>query len=363
MYKDKNDNQEKLEAESGLEKSEEVYPDAIIKISRDQYSTFELKRMVETTKDVQIDPDFQRNLVWTSKQKNEFIESILMGIPVPGMYFFENDQGIKQIVDGRQRITTIISFMNNEFTLKNLTILLDFNNKKFNELEPIYRSKIERYQILVYVIEPPTPERVKYDIFDRVNRGGTLLNNQEMRNALYFGKSTKLLQELSATKIFLKATDNAVSPKRMRDKYIILRFLSFYMLRKKIINFEYRSNIEDFLAYSMIQLNLASDDQIQNLKNIFILAMEQSYSVLGQDAFRFMAEEKKRPINMALFESLSYFFASFDSTSFTKKKLKEEISSLKKNLDSSDFFNKNLDSTISVNARFEAFENLQKDLL
>lgn len=85
----------------------------------------------------------------------------------------------------------------------------------------------EDYQLSFYIIQPPTPERVKYDIFDRVNRGGTRLTNQEMRNALYKGRSTVMLRELAVSSEFLKATGRGISSRRMKDQYIILRSIAF----------------------------------------------------------------------------------------------------------------------------------------
>jgi len=85
--------------------------------------------------------------VWGPQQKRELIESVLMGIPLPVVYMFENENGQKQVVDGRQRISTLISFLNNEFSLAKLTMLPRFNTKKNQDLEPICQSKIERYQM------------------------------------------------------------------------------------------------------------------------------------------------------------------------------------------------------------------------
>lgn len=355
---------EALEGESGLNASaDDVYPHAVVKISRDQYSAFEIKRMVEETKELQLDPEFQRNQVWKPEQKRELIESLLMGIPIPVIYVFENEQGIKQIVDGRQRITTIIDFMNNKFALKDLTMLLDFDNKKFADLEPIYRSKLERYQLFVYVIEPPTPERVKYDIFDRVNRGGTQLNNQEMRNALYYGQATKLLKELAATEAFLNATGRAISPKRMRDQYVILRFLAFYLLRKKQLSFEYKSNLDDFLAAAMKWLNRAGQNDLDNLKEIFTKAMNLSYKLLGEDAFRFeVTNVNRRPINMALFESISYFFAVSDIDESNKSNVRVSLEQLKDTFDKSIASTGRVDTTSGVNYRFSEVEKLKETL-
>jgi len=226
-----------LEGEEGLFPCmEDVYPNATVKISRDQYSIFEIRRMLKDTKELVIDPEFQRNAVWKIEQERELIESVLMGIPIPIIYVFEDKNGKKQVVDGRQRIHAIVRYLDNTFALDNLKMLPHFNKKRFKELEPLYQSKLERYQIPLYVIEPPTPERVKYDIFDRVNRGGTRLNNQEMRNALYSGESTRLLKKLSKSKAFQDATGRGVKGVRMRDQYIILRFLAFHLWREKRID-------------------------------------------------------------------------------------------------------------------------------
>lgn len=349
-----------LEAEEGLEPdSGEVYPDAVVKISRDQYSAFEIKRMAEETRELVVAPPFQRGLVWKPEQKRELVESILMGIPIPVIYVFEDENGKKQLVDGRQRISTIIAFMNNEFSLANLKMLPAFNGKKFQDLEPIYRSKVERYQISVYVIEPPTPERVKYDIFDRVNRGGTRLNNQEMRNALYIGQATDLLEALSKSKRFKKATGNGIKPTRMRDRYVILRFLAFYLLKTRKLDFKYKSDIDDLLAETMKRINRMQKSEVDTLKNVFLTAMQRSHAVLGPDGFRFAPTNvNRRPVNMALFEVLTYFFAVTATEACDAEKLQAELDDLKKSFDQSGYFSSKVDSRSSVDYRFGEVERL-----
>ena len=173
------------------------YPNLSIKIEQAQYSIFELKRKYDKDR-ICIDPDFQRNLVWTNKQKSELIESVIMQIPLPLIYLAENEDGKLVVVDGRQRLTTFFQFLDNEFRLKDLKILPQINGMNFNELEEShlysrYVTIIEDTQLVVQIIKYPTKDRVRFDIFDRVNRGGTPLNKQEMRNALYQGNATKLL--------------------------------------------------------------------------------------------------------------------------------------------------------------------------
>ena len=353
-----------LEVETGLKSSKkDVYPNAVVKVSREQYSTFQIKRMVEETKQIKLDPEFQRNQVWRTAQKIELIESILMGIPIPTIYFFENKLGIKQMVDGRQRISAIIDFMNDKFKLNDLKMLSMFNKKSFTELEAIYKNKISDYQLSIYVIEYPTPEQVKYDIFDRVNRSGTPLNNQEMRNALYYGNSTKLIKQIAESPEFLEATGSSIKPARMKDRYAILRLIGFYLLRTNKLDFYYKSNIDEFLVLVMEYLNQQSDEIIELLKMDVILAMNCSYTLLGEDAFRFnISNVNKRPLNMALFESLGYFFMIKNISNARPDELKQQINNLKDLFDLEDKFRYAVDSSSNVDYRFSKIEEFAKDI-
>lgn len=337
-----------------------IYPLKLndIRIDKDRMSLFEIKRRCERG-DIVLDPDFQRNEVWDKRQESELIESILMGIPLPIIYLFQTKDALIQVVDGRQRITAIIKFMDNKFGLTELKIMKDIVGKKFSDLEPIQRRKIEDYQIDTYIIKPPTPERVKIDIFDRVNRGGTNLNNQEMRNALYQGKSTNLIKALSELHSFKQATDNSISPKKMKDRYIILRFLGFYLyFSKQLQGIEYKGNIDYFLADVMDYLNKSDNKIIVKLENIFDKTMKFAYKNFGGDVFRFSNEgySSKRAINMALFECLSFLFALCDEQ--TIKISEKELKNLKNDFDKSGKFKSGIDSTTNVEYRFNEVKKL-----
>lgn len=350
---------------------ESVYPNAEVRVEKAQYSTMHLKRLVEERKELIIAPDFQRNDVWSAKQSAELVESILMGIPIPTIYLFEMKDGTKQVVDGRQRISAILNFLNNKFSLKDLKILPQCNGKKFSELDSKMQGIFEDYQLSFYIIQPPTPERVKYDIFDRVNRGGTRLTNQEMRNALYKGRSTVMLKELAASTVFLNATGGGISSKRMKDQYIILRSIAFYLLKKKqdkVLeengeSIEYKSDMDDFLAKTMIFLNeKASKNLLEDCKKTFCRAMDNCFQVLGRDAFRFDSESgNRRPINMPLFEVLMYVFSDnrlMEDVDYTKK----ELENFKRKFDHQQMFSGNVDSTIILNERYDLAEKLIKQI-
>ena len=362
------ENPTEFEGEDTLEiqHSEEIYPNAIVKISKLTYSVFELKRKLESKdrQDIILNPDFQRGPVWTmDKQRSELVESLLMGIPIPIIYLFENREGKKEVVDGRQRIITIMDYLNNQFPLSMLRILHHLNGNKFTDLDPKLQSYLEDYQIATYVIQPPTPEIVKFDIFDRVNRGGTRLNNQEMRNALYQGKCTDLLEKLSKLEVFKKVTGDSIKPTRMKDRYIILRFIAFYLQRQGRIIIDYTSDIDDFLAKTMSAVNAFTDEEIQSLENIFAHVMQQAYDILGTNCFRFRTyNQNRRPVNMALFEVLSYFFTIADIVCYDKSKIKEKINTVKEAFDKSGAFSTKVDSHKSIAYRFEQVEALKESL-
>ena len=119
-----------------------IYP-ANVKVTRDVFSVYELKRKYEERGTVKLDPDFQREDVWGKKQQSELIESILMGIPLPVMYFAEDKYGNLQVIDGRQRLTALFKFLNNEFKINSAPILTHIKNKNFKELEPKEQIKLE----------------------------------------------------------------------------------------------------------------------------------------------------------------------------------------------------------------------------
>jgi len=263
-------------------------------------------------------------------------------------------------VDGRQRLSTFFSFVDGGFKLNKLNILKEQNGKCFEDLEPLLQGMIEDYQLFVYVIQPPTSEKVKFDIFDRVNRGGTKLNHQEMRNALYQGKATELLNRLVKLDCFKQATGNAINSTRMRDKYVVLRFLSFYMLYENWLdNIEYKSDIDDFLAKTMEFINKLNDEPVEHLARLFETAMLNSYKIIGENGFRFAKTGKStKPITMALFEIMAYLFSDKEIGNLEKDLVKKEVEHLKSEFEQSGTFLSRIDSSTNVAYRFTKIKEL-----
>jgi hypothetical protein len=341
-----------------------IYP-AEVKIQRDMFSVRELHTEYKSEMLV-LAPDFQREFVWKLKQKSELIESILMGIPLPMIYFFESDNGVIQVVDGKQRLTSLFEYIENKFPLsQSLSILTNLKGKRYNELDPAERTKISRHQFVAQTIIPPTPDRIKFDIFERVNRKGSILNNQEMRNALYHGESTKLLDILAEEECFKQATGEGVSPTRMRDRYMILRFLAFYLWNtKQLIDVkknelvEYKSDIDEFVGQTMTYLNRTTSEKREEIKKIFKQAMSLAYDIGGENIFRLPNHERKRPISVTLFESFSYFFSQIKNEPNQYPLYREKLKQLLLDEEYLDALTSNVDSTTGVTVRFKKIDAL-----
>lgn len=344
------------------------YPDRV-DFSRNNFSIFEMKRFIDNN-EIILDPDFQRKSnIWKLPQKSKLIESILMAIPLPLFYFAENKNGGLSVVDGLQRLYAIKDFMNDEYVLKDLAYLQTKNGLKFSQLERNDQQRIERYQLQVNVMSSSTPEYIKLNIFQRINSGSTPLNKQEMRHALYQGKSTKLLKELAECDEFKTAVATKLNTVRMKDRYVILRALVFYLWKNdeniKNINTRIKTDLyndfDDFLGRYMRIMNSMTDEYINELKNIFKKSMILLHTIYKKQTFR--RSEEKQVFNIVLFESLFFITAAL------LNKIHIDNNTWKKELDNiitQEWFQVRLDEsfkgTNQMKIHYEMLKNIVEEL-
>ncbi|TAE11715.1 MAG: DUF262 domain-containing protein [Bacteroidetes bacterium] len=307
---------------------------ADVDIREDKMSIYQYMRDFERGRLI-TDPDYQRNLVWKPAQMSRFIESILLGFPLPPFYLNQTREGKYTIIDGLQRTTTMNKFFKDEFALVGLSSLEKLNGQKFSELPDGYRAKIEDKNILLYILKPSTPVEVVYELFDRINTGGTPLNRQEVRNCIFLGESTKLLKELSQEKVFREAIDNGLAPTRMKDREVVLRYLAF-----KIFDYEkdYTGDLSAFLENAMKAMNKMGEEELEILRQDFKRVMRLSYEFFGKNNFRYPILNKdgvhsRGFINTSMFESIAYFFSqnTDDFLKSNKERIKENYQNLLKN--------------------------------
>ena len=361
------DGEEELQSKN--DDSVNCYPMYNINVEKGFYSFFELKRKYDNpNKRIILDAEFQRESVWKPNQKAELIESILMGLPLPIFYFNQDKYGRLIVIDGRQRLTALFEFMSDEWQLRGLKVLKDLNGKKFSALDPIIQSQIEDYQIQAHVIQPPTPDRIKFDIFDRVNRAGTQLNKQEIRNALYQGKSTLLLNIIAADDSFNNATGGAFAKDtRMKGKYIILRFIAFEMLFEEKLHkdgekYEYRNDMEELLGLTMETINDMTEADINDIKEYTKEALKKTFDVLGEDAFRLTRSDGSRsPINMNVFETVMHVMRGAYNKNISEDYLKVSIDNLKANEKFLDAIGNHRDNINKVLKRYNMANKILKN--
>ena len=150
-------------------------------------------------------PDFQRRFVWTWTQSSRFIESLLLGLPVPGIFLYkEEDSERMQIVDGQQRILSLEKFYPGDEESRICKLKGDhehFLNKDYNSLKPESRRKLNNSILHATIFEQRSPENNRnsiYEIFGRINTGGTLLHSQELRSCLYYGELSRWLRDFNS---------------------------------------------------------------------------------------------------------------------------------------------------------------------
>lgn len=260
--------------------------------------------------DTDLQPSFQRRLgIWTHGKKSRLVESLLLRIPIPVFYAAADELDRWSVVDGIQRLSTLDAYVENEYQLRGLQYLQAYEGKFFRELPRHFQRRINETQLVVNVIEHGTPEEVMFNIFLRINTGGTPLSAQEIRHAINPGPARGFLRDVAESNEFLEATTGSVNQRRMADRELVLRFMAFYSAG--FGNYT-TGNMDAFLGDAMRRLNDANDAEREALKQVFFKAMRASSQLFGDYAFRKpkRAGGNRRPINRALFETWSLHLAS-----------------------------------------------------
>lgn len=320
--------------------------------------------------EINLDTDFQRKRsLWDKVTKSQFIESLMLRIPIPPLYFDGTNDESWLIIDGLQRLSTLKEFiLDKSFLLEGMEYFTDYNGCGYDKLPRAYIRRIEETQLSLYILLPGTPSNVKYSIFKRINKPGLKLENQEIRHALYQGEATKLLEKLAETEEFKVATNNSILPDRMLDREFILRYIAFKYLGIEQFK-ECNASIEAFLNKTMEFLNDCSKRDLIQVENDFIKAMNCAYQIFGEYAFRRISgypPVKKNPINVALFESWSVALAELNEREKQKLVKNKEIllecfvSSLKNHTYSSDI---NTAKYNSVKRRLEMVAQIIQEVL
>jgi len=226
-------------------------------------------------------PEIQREYVWDNPRASRLIESLLLNIPIPVLYFAETEAGKWEIFDGHQRVRSVVRYFSNEFRLSSLAVLAELNGKRFHQLPDREQRFLKSRMMRAVVISTDSHPNMKFEIFERLNTGAVILNAQELRNSLYRGAFNALLRDLVKGEKYRAAIGTSAPRKRMVDEEFALRF---FALSSDLAT--YRPPLKKFLNDYMRGVRNASPQQIKTLSRRFDAAVEPIFAVWGSNAYR-----------------------------------------------------------------------------
>jgi hypothetical protein len=234
-------------------------------------------------------PEIQREYVWPDSRASRLVESLILNIPIPLLYFAETDESKWEIFDGHQRVRSVVRFIDNDFALRGLDVLSHLNGKKYRDLAAQEQRQFMRRMLRAVIITADSHPSMKYEIFERLNTGSIVLNAQELRNSLYRGPFNDLLSRLARVEAFRVCVGTKDPRRRMVDQELILRF---FALRHSLP--EYRPPLKKFLNDYMHSINQEGNaESLEGLAHLFRETSSAVSDALGESAFRELDTEGK----------------------------------------------------------------------
>ncbi len=173
-------------------------------------------------------PEYQRKFVWDITQQVRFIESVLLGLPIPFMFFSDNEDGRCEIIDGAQRTQTLEAFLDNDLVLNGLNKLTLLDGFSFSDLPEVFQRKFKGRTLRIIVLADTTTIETRQDIFNRINTGGTKAIPSEIRRGSYVGPFMQFIEECAKDKQFNKLCPISETMRnRYEDSELIVRFFAY----------------------------------------------------------------------------------------------------------------------------------------
>lgn len=265
-------------------------------------------------KELIIRPEYQRLFRWNTEQKSSLIESILLSIPIPPIFVAEDENGIWELVDGLQRVSTFISFfgelsndvstlpsqyeddeiaheseeeidIGNNWTLNGASLIESLNGFNIETLPQKYKINLKRAVCRVEILRGESNVSMKYELFKRLNSGGSVLKPQEIRNAIYRQINPQvisLIENLSQGGIFKKLTNlSKQKTQELYDQELVLRFVALYNNVENV-----NENTENFLNSFMEKSIENGSFETQSYETLFLEVLEEIDRLNNDKVFR-----------------------------------------------------------------------------
>jgi len=244
-------------------------------------------------------PEFQRRFVWSQRHASKFIESLLMGLPVPGLFLYkEADTNKHLVIDGQQRLRTLRAFYDGlmgDRKFRLTAVREPWSDKSYTELEPSDQLKIDDSIIHATIFRQDEPSDVLdsiYFVFERINSGGIRLSPQEIRNCVNAGPFIDLVERLNHNKDWREIFGGKIN-KRSKDQELIVRFFAMFKAGDK-----YARPMAKFLNDFSESMNKAPTEVLVKLEDVFTSTVALANQALNGRAFR-----PVRSLNAAVFDA------------------------------------------------------------
>ncbi len=273
-------------------------------------SDFTLSGIAQMWKDKDIIiPDYQREFVWSINQASLLIDSFLCGLPVPPVFFYIDEKNKNLVIDGQQRILSVVFFLEGYFgeessqgkrkvfRLSGLDDRSPYSNKTFEELEETLQRKLKQAvlrAVNIRQLNPVGESTSAYHIFERLNTGGTPLKPQEIRNCVFRGGFNKLLKEVNKNEHWRKILGKPNIDKHQKDVELILRIFSLVGAADK-----YEKPMKEFLNQAMIKHDKGDTNKVSSFIKAFEKVTEAVVNSIGEKPFHL-----RGPLNLAALDSV-----------------------------------------------------------
>ena len=262
--------------------------------------------------DIQI-PDFQRGFVWKQVQASKLIESFLVGLPVPAVFLYNEHKSQKYFVlDGQQRLRSVfylceggfglpVRAQRQCFTLKGLDGASRFHERAFEALHEADQRRLKNAVLRAFIVQQmdPNDDTSMYHIFERLNTGGTLLANQEIRNCVYHGRFVKFLEDINRRENWRSILGNQEPDRRRKDMELLVRFFAMRDLTA------YAKPMKDFLSKFMRKNKNPGDEVLESSRELFDRTCKAVVETLGARPFHVRAG-----LNSAVFDAVMVAFSN-----------------------------------------------------
>jgi uncharacterized protein with ParB-like and HNH nuclease domain len=308
-------------------------------------------------------PDYQRNFVWSIKQASLLIESFLIGLPVPQVFFYVNEQNKNEVIDGQQRIMSVVYFLDGYFgseniqgrkqvfRLQGLDDKSRFAKKTFDDLSESQQRKLKSAVLRAINIRQLNPQGEAtsvYHIFERLNTGGTPLKPQEIRNCVFRGEFVGILRKLNEDSNWRKILGKKTFDRHQKDVELVLRIFALSHFFD-----EYEKPMKEFLSRIMSEESSGTSSKVKRFEKEFVEAAKKIVEYLGERPFHV-----RGPLNSSILDAV--FCTVIHSLRNVPEDLEKRYKEL---LNDSKFSETTFYSTSDVAVVKQRFEEAKKHLV